>query len=176
MFAPTEVRLDRQRRAASRVFRTEIFMDSHCIPFTDLPHVSRLFADYLYDFARVREFYPLNPFEEESFSQAARSLQYGDGLRQAVVDVLEEQNRRFSDGEATRESLRKLAKPGCFAVITGQQTGLFTGPAFAFYKALTAIKLARTLSERGLEAVPVFWLATEDHDLAEVNQIGRAHV
>ena len=144
-------------------------MDSHCIPYTDLPHVSRLFADYLYDFPRVREFYPLNPFAAESFSEAARSLQYSDTLRQAVVGVLEEQNRRYSAGEATKENLRRLAQPGCFAVVTGQQTGLFTGPAFAFYKALTAVKLARTLTERGLAAVPVFWLATEDHDLAEVN-------
>ena len=144
-------------------------MENHCIPFSELPHVPRLFTDFLYDFARVQEFFPLNPFEEASYSQAARSLRYSDSLRQAVVGVLEEQNQRFSAGEATRENLRKLAKPGCFAVVTGQQTGLFTGPAFALYKALTAIKLARTLSERGLEAVPIFWLATEDHDLAEVN-------
>ena len=144
-------------------------MENHCIPFTELPHVPRLFTDFLYDFTRVREFLPLNPFEEGSYSQAARSLRYSDSLRQAVVGVLEEQNQRFAAGEATKENLRKLAKPGCFAVVTGQQTGLFTGPAFALYKALTAIKLARTLSERGLEAVPIFWLATEDHDLAEVN-------
>ena len=144
-------------------------METHCIPYTDLPHVSRLFTDYLYDYPRVSEFYPFNPFEEESFVQAARSIQYGAGLRKAVTDILEEQNRRFSAGEAAQENLRRLARPGCYAVVTGQQTGLFTGPAFAFYKALTAIHLARTLTERGLEAVPVFWLATEDHDLAEVN-------
>jgi bacillithiol biosynthesis cysteine-adding enzyme BshC len=144
-------------------------METHCIPYTELPHVSRLFADYLYDFPRVREFYPLNPYEEASFADAARSLQYSDSLRQAVASVLEEQNRQFSAGEATHANLRKLAQPGCFAVVTGQQTGLFSGPAFAFYKALTAIKLARTLTDRGLQAVPVFWLATEDHDLAEVN-------
>ena len=144
-------------------------METHCIPYTELPHVSRLFTDYLYDYPRVCEFYPLNPFEEESFDEAARSLRYGDALRKAVTDVLEEQNRGFSAGEATKENLRKLAQPGCVAVVTGQQTGLFTGPAFAIFKALTAIKLARTLTERGLEAVPVFWLATEDHDLAEVN-------
>ena len=144
-------------------------METHCIPYTDLPHISRLFTDYLYDYPRVSEFYAFNPFEEESFVRAARSLEYGDGLRKAVTDILQEQNKRFSVGEAAQENLRRLARPGCYAVVTGQQTGLFTGPAFAFYKALTAIRLARTLTERGLEAVPVFWLATEDHDLAEVN-------
>ncbi len=144
-------------------------METHCIPYTDLPHYSRLFADYLYDYPRVSEFYAFNPLEEESFLRAARLLQYSDPLRKSVSEILEEQNRGFSAGEASQESLRRLAKPGCYAVVTGQQTGLFTGPAFAFYKALTAIKLSRTLTDRGLEAVPVFWLATEDHDLAEVN-------
>src|SRR3990172_6004330 len=143
-------------------------MDSQCIPYTQLPHVSRLFTDYLYDFSRVREFYPLNPFQDESFAEAARSLHYSDALRREIVAILAEQNQRFSAGEPTFDSLRKLARPDCFAVVTGQQVGLFTGPAFAIYKALTAIRLARTLSDQGLEAVPVFWLATEDHDFAEV--------
>jgi len=144
-------------------------MDCHCIPYTQLPHIPRLFTDYLYHYPRVSEFYPLNPFQEESFSQAARSLQYSDALRREMVDVLQEQNQRFSAGEQTFQNLARLEKPDCFAVVTGQQTGLFTGPAFAIYKALTAVKVARTLSQRGLPAVPVFWLATEDHDLAEVN-------
>ena len=59
-------------------------MDYPGIPYTQLPHVSRLFTDYLYHYPRVREFYPLNPFQEESFSQAARSLQYSDALRREM--------------------------------------------------------------------------------------------
>ena len=54
-------------------------------------------------------------------------------------------------------------------MVTGQQVGLFSGPAYTIYKALTAVKLARELTARGIPAVPVFWLATEDHDFAEVN-------
>ena len=144
-------------------------MDCHCIPYTQLPHIPRLFTDFLYHYPRVSEFFPLNPFEEESFSQAARSLQYSTVLRREMVAVLQEQNQRFSAGEQTFRNLALLEKPDCFAVVTGQQAGLFTGSAFAIYKALTAVKVARTLSQRGLPAVPVFWLATEDHDLAEVN-------
>ena len=53
--------------------------------------------------------------------------------------------------------------------MTGQQVGLFSGPAYTVYKALTAIRAAQALEENGVSAVPVFWLATEDDDYAEVN-------
>ena len=144
-------------------------MDRRAIPQSQIPHTSRLFQDYLYDYPRVSEFYPLPPFEPASFAKSAESLRYPDELRQAVVSVLRERNEALAAGPATMHSLERLAKPGCCAVVTGQQVGLFTGPAFAIYKALTAVKLACTLSDQGLEAVPIFWLATEDHDLAEVN-------
>jgi bacillithiol biosynthesis cysteine-adding enzyme BshC len=60
-------------------------------------------------------------------------------------------------------------RDGAAAVVTGQQVGLLGGPAFSVYKALTAIRLANDLTAAGTDAVPVFWLATEDHDLAEVD-------
>ena len=144
-------------------------MDAHSIPYTQIPHNSRLFTDYLYDYGRVSEFFPCHPFEAGSFQSAARLIEYGSELRQQVVAVLKEQNQGFFSSEKTFESLKKLERPGCYAVVTGQQMGLFSGPVFALYKALTAIKLARSLSSGGLEAVPIFWLATEDHDLEEVN-------
>ena len=65
----------------------------------------------------------------------------------------------------------RLAQPGTVAVMTGQQVGLFSGPAYTIYKALHAVRLAEWLTESGISAVPVFWLATEDHDFAEVNHI-----
>ncbi|MBI4463319.1 MAG: bacillithiol biosynthesis cysteine-adding enzyme BshC [Acidobacteria bacterium] len=144
-------------------------MDCTCIPFAQIPQVSRLFTDYLDHFARVSSFFRLDPFQPDSYFKAAETLRYEGSLRQQVVSVLREQNRQLAAGEKTLENLAKLEQPDCFAVVTGQQVGLFTGPAFALYKALTAIKLARQLSSQGLKAVPVFWLATEDHDLEEVN-------
>ncbi len=62
-----------------------------------------------------------------------------------------------------------LARPGTVAVVTGQQVGLFSGPSYTIYKVLHAVKLAQWLTANGIPAVPVFWLATEDHDFAEVN-------
>src|ERR1041385_4081932 len=144
-------------------------MDFRAIHQNQVPHTSKLFQDFLYEPSRVGEFYRFPPFEPESFLESAQGITYPESLRGAVVSVLREQNEKHGSGDETIRNLDRLAKPGCCAVVTGQQVGLFSGPAFTIYKALTAIKLARTLTERGKEAVPVFWLATEDHDLEEVN-------
>lgn len=150
-------------------------MESHCIPYTRLPKSSALFLDYLYHFDRVREFYSGSPFDPESYRRLAPELQGGQSLlaqqsahRTALAEVLTRQNRAFGCDEPTFANIRRLSRPGTFAVVTGQQVGLLSGPAFTFYKALTAVKLAQDLDNQGLPAVPVFWLATEDHDLEEV--------
>jgi bacillithiol biosynthesis cysteine-adding enzyme BshC len=90
--------------------------------------------------------------------------------RQEVADLLARQNRAWNAGAETLENIEKLRK-GAVAVVSGQQVGLFLGPLYTLLKAVTAIRLARELSLRGVEAVPVFWLASEDHDLAEINHI-----
>lgn len=144
-------------------------MDCRCISHAQIPHTSKLFLDFLYNYPSVSQFYPYPPFEKDSFTKAAKSLRYSAEQRREVVAVLREQNQRFGAGDQTFHNLEILAQSDCYAVVTGQQVGLFTGPAFAVYKALTAIKLAHSLAELGLKAVPLFWLATEDHDLAEVN-------
>jgi bacillithiol biosynthesis cysteine-adding enzyme BshC len=89
-------------------------------------------------------------------------MQYPPERRAALVAAL----RKRNPGNA---SLDLLARPETVAVVTGQQVGLFSGPAYTIYKALTAARLAAQLNSQGNPAVPVFWLATEDHDFAEVN-------
>ena len=79
-----------------------------------------------------------------------------------MARVLEAQN----PGNAL---VARFAQPGTVAVITGQQVGLFSGPAYTIYKALTAARLAADLNASGIPAVPIFWMATEDHDFAEVD-------
>jgi bacillithiol biosynthesis cysteine-adding enzyme BshC len=137
-------------------------MECTCVRQTELPHTSKLFADLVYHPDRVRAFYPYSAQDPESYVSAARQVNLSAERRAALVSVLREQN-------GPSASLDLLAKPGTVAVVTGQQVGLFSGPAYTIYKALTAAGLARELTERGIPAVPVFWLATEDHDFAEVN-------
>ncbi len=67
--------------------------------------------------------------------------------------------------------LAQLADPNVGVVVTGQQVGLFLGPALTFYKAATAITLARTLSAGGMPTLPLFWLQSEDHDIDEVQSV-----
>jgi bacillithiol biosynthesis cysteine-adding enzyme BshC len=137
-------------------------MQAACLRQTQLPHTSRLFEDFTYHFDRVARFYGHHPHDGAGLRQAAAELDYPAERRAALVEALRHQN---PDSPA----LRELAKPGTVAVVTGQQVGLFSGPAYTIYKALTAVRMARRLTEEGIRAVPVFWLATEDHDFAEVD-------
>jgi len=140
----------------------------HCISQTEIPHATRLFTDLLYHYDRVRAWYPHAPLDPASYRDAARSLDYPAATRAEVCAVLEEQARHFDAPPPVLANIERL-RGGANAVVTGQQVGLFTGPAFTFYKALTAIKLASSLTSNGLDTVPIFWLATEDHDLEEIN-------
>ncbi len=137
-------------------------MENGCIRHTEIPHTSKLFSDYQYHFDRVAGFYAHNPADPTSYRRAVAELSYPDDRRAALVAALRAQNE-------PNPALDELARPGTVAVVTGQQVGLFSGPAYTIYKALTAASIAARLRAQGLPAVPVFWLATEDHDIAEVD-------
>lgn len=143
-------------------------MESHCLPFREIPHTSELFSTFLEKFERVSSYYA-HPPTVQGILDAPREVRLDPETRRGVVEVLREQNVRFGAGDDTRANLDRLAA-GAVAIVTGQQVGLFSGPLYSFYKAVTAIRVAEELAKRGLDAVPVFWLATGDHDLAEVNQ------
>lgn len=137
-------------------------MQPACIRHTDLPGTSRLFADFSYHFDGVAKFYRHDPNSAASLKRAVGEIDYPDERRAALVAALAAQN-------GPSEALQRLSEPGTVVVVTGQQVGLFTGPAYTIYKAVTAARLARQLTEIGTPAVPVFWLATEDHDFPEVD-------
>ncbi|MBK5293095.1 MAG: bacillithiol biosynthesis cysteine-adding enzyme BshC [Acidobacteriia bacterium] len=137
-------------------------MKPGCIRQTDLPNTSALFADLVYHFDRVAPFYEHYYLDRDCYAEAAGKIAYPEGRRHALVAALGELNDPCPQ-------LELLARHGTVAVVTGQQVGLFSGPCYTIYKALTAARLAAQLTSRGIPAVPVFWLATEDHDFEEIN-------
>jgi bacillithiol biosynthesis cysteine-adding enzyme BshC len=144
-------------------------MESHCIPYSRLPETTGILRDYIDRFDRVATFYGSgSPFEPDSYRQLADSLRYAPETRAQLARILLRQNGAFGASDQTLASLERFTRPETVAVVSGQQVGLFSGPAFTLYKALTAVRLAYHLSNQGVPSVPVFWLATEDHDLEEV--------
>jgi len=135
---------------------------THCIPHSALPGATALLREYIYEFPRVQAFYRYNPNHPDSIRRAAALAAIPDERRRAVVAAL----RRINPASP---SLDALADSRTVAIVTGQQVSLFGGPCYALYKALTAVQLARQLTADGIPAVPVFWMASEDHDLAEAD-------
>jgi bacillithiol biosynthesis cysteine-adding enzyme BshC len=138
-----------------------------CIPFNAIPHSSKLFLDYLSHHEKVSRFYP-RPASRGWLVEQAKSVQDDETRRKQVADVLERQNRAFGSGEATLRALQSF-RDGAVAVVTGQQVGIFGGPLYSVLKAASTLSAAEELKKAGIPAVAVFWLATEDHDLEEIN-------
>ena len=149
-------------------------MKAKCLPFSQIPHTTPLFTDFLSYSPRVQQFYPRSPYFRDWMKDEAatfvRDAGYSGERREGVSAILKRQNQSWDASPKTMANLERFRK-GAFAVVTGQQVGLFGGPMFAIYKAMTAVKLAEEATVAGVDAVPVFWLATYDHDLAEVNHV-----
>jgi bacillithiol synthase len=142
----------------------------HCraLPMEALPHQPKLLRDYLQSYERVSAFFRHQP-DLENILKVARALDYPAARRAEVAAILRQQNELLGAGSATLANLSRFEK-GAVAIVSGQQVGLFSGPAYAIYKAIAAVRIARDLTEGGVDAVPVFWMATEDHDLDEVRR------
>ncbi len=126
--------------------------------------MSALFLDYVNDWKRVRTFYSQDYSVQSIVSFARQRATFDSRHRETLGRVLAAQQKNWG---ADPSSVDKLAA-GAVAVISGQQPGLFTGPNYTILKAVTVIKLAKYLSEAGVPAVPIFWIAAEDHDYQEI--------
>lgn len=140
-------------------------MKTDCLSFASIPGTPPLFLDFIHHFEKVKQFYARPPAFTEWWKDELQHVRYSQARRQQVAEVLERQNRRFGSGPRTLENIQRL-KNGAPAVLTGQQVALFGGPMFVVLKGLTAALLAERAG-----AVPIFWLATEDHDLEEVSTV-----
>jgi bacillithiol biosynthesis cysteine-adding enzyme BshC len=143
-------------------------MSVECFPITVLPHVSQIYRDYLAmaEGAGVRRLYGAEPFAG-SWRGKAVAVEHAGRL----ADLLDGEAVAFGASDVAKANIEKL-RAGAQAVVTGQQVVLFGGPLLTLLKAATAIARAKEATRAtGVEHVPVFWLATEDHDLEEVDQV-----
>lgn len=140
------------------------------IPFLEIESIPQLIKDFLtqkipgfeekiFDLKNIKE-----QFEEKAQSFSSES-------RKTLVEVIAAQYHDFQLTSEQRENLQDLNLKSTFTVTTGHQLNLFTGPVFFIYKILQTIKLAKFLQEHFPENhfVPIFWLASEDHDFEEIN-------
>src|ERR1700756_3312527 len=104
-------------------------MRAECLPISSIPHVSRLYQDYLNNFERVSSFYPRPPFSN-FYATEAKSLKYPSERRQCVADMLEKQAGAGGRPAETAETISRF-RDGEAAVVTGQQVSLFGGPLFS---------------------------------------------
>ena len=142
------------------------------ISVADLPSLSPLVRDYYFAFDEVREFFNGDFRDSAAYERQMGRLASRKYARGRLAEILSEQNRSSGCGPRTLQNIEALVQDDACAVVTGQQVALFSGPLYTIYKALTAIKLADSLSQQtGAPVVPIFWLATDDHDFAEVNHV-----
>lgn len=148
-------------------------MNLECFPIATLPHISPLYRAYLSmadsgKDAPLRRWYGAEPFKN-GWIEAADSVAVAHVG--ALADLLEAEWARFGGSEAAKNNIG-LLRNGARAVVTGQQVALFGGPLLTLLKAATAIARAKeATSATGIPHVPIFWMASEDHDLAEVDQV-----
>jgi bacillithiol synthase len=142
-------------------------LKTECYPIGMLPDLSRLFLDFAGRHETLAPFYGASAY---STGWMTSSAVLAPPHREKLADLLEEQNRSFGASKAVLENIARL-REGAAAVVTGQQVTLFGGPLYTILKAATVIRKAKDASIAGRPHVPIFWLATEDHDLAEASHV-----
>ncbi|HET9941499.1 MAG TPA: bacillithiol biosynthesis cysteine-adding enzyme BshC [Candidatus Eisenbacteria bacterium] len=147
---------------------------THSPVATGLEHLlypSPLYYDFLTSPERVREFYPVDYRDGAAAARSAASRSYPAERRAAIASVMKRQASELGAASITAPAIAKFEKKDTLAVVAGQQPGLFGGPLYTVYKALTCVHLARRVEEAsGRPTVPIFWVASDDHDFDEVRK------
>ena len=147
-------------------------MPSDCIPFRDTTYFSSLICDYLDEHPHLKPFYHRFPTLENFKAQIEEKQRFFDhNNRKDLVHSLMKQYEGLSISSATLTNIDLLKGHTTFTVTTGHQLNLFTGPLYFFYKIVSTINLCKELKTNYPEYnfVPVYWMATEDHDFEEIN-------
>ena len=143
-------------------------MDCQYLPLASTGQFSSLFLDYITKKDSLAPFYNRFP-ELPAFQEQLKDKTFDESKRQILVDALERQYESI----ANKPDFSLLRQPNTFTVTTGHQLNIFSGPLYIIYKLITTINLARRLKKAypDYEFVPVYWMATEDHDFAEINHV-----
>ncbi|MEM7485443.1 MAG: bacillithiol biosynthesis cysteine-adding enzyme BshC [Bacteroidota bacterium] len=147
-------------------------MEVDCIPFKETGYFSKLICDYLDQKEDLTPFYNRFPHLENFEDQLKeKAFNYPAPNRKILVEALHGQYKDFQVSDATAEKIALLAHEKTFTVVTGHQLNLFTGPLYFLYKIISTINLTEQLKNKYPEHdfVPIYWMATEDHDFDEIN-------
>ena len=147
-------------------------MPSDCISYQSSGYFTPLIVDYLNQKENLKPLYNRFP-TLENFKQQIEEKQanYDGEFRHLLVNELKKQYREISTSVLTNQNVELLKEGKTFTITTGHQLNLFTGPLYFLYKIVSAINLAKQLKSEYPQChfVPVYWMATEDHDFAEIN-------
>ena len=129
-----------------------------------------LFLDYLAGKDQLDSFYGSAP-NMDSFKAQIDEKKFPAERRKILCQALEEQYQGLPLTDHVKDNLQKLSKTTTFTITTGHQLNLFTGPLYFIYKIITVIKACQDLKAQypAYDFVPVYWMATEDHDFEEIN-------
>jgi len=147
-------------------------MEVECIPFKETGYFSQLICDYLDQKKDLSPFFSRYPLPENFGDQIQeKAANYPKANRKVLVDALKEQYQGVEVSKGTQKNIDALSKETTFTVVTGHQLNLFTGPLYFLYKIVSTINLAKQLNKEHPKNhfVPVYWMATEDHDFDEIN-------
>lgn len=147
-------------------------MDIDCIPFKKTGYFSKLICDYLDVKETLKPFYNRFPsLENFGLQLKEKAENFPVAHRQVLSKALIEQYAAVEMTDLTLENIKALTNESTFTITTGHQLNLFTGPLYFLYKIISTINLCEILKEKYPQNnfVPVYWMASEDHDFDEIN-------
>lgn len=147
-------------------------MPSDCISFQNSGYFSSLINDYLDQKPNVQPLYHRFPTLENFGPQIEeKKANFEDKKRAVLVTALEAQYAKINASTATLKNIKLLNHSNTYTITTGHQLNLFSGPLYFLYKIISTINLTKELQQKYPEQnfVPVYWMATEDHDFEEIN-------
>jgi bacillithiol biosynthesis cysteine-adding enzyme BshC len=140
------------------------------IPFRNTHAFNEFFLKYIEQDPSLRPFYLRFPTEESFKEQIAEKSSFPESTRKTLVGVLSSQYAKLEHPDPVRQNIKALLSKKTFTVVTGHQQNIFTGPLYFIYKIVTTINACRKLKARypDYNFVPVYWMASEDHDYEEI--------